>query len=160
MQWILDWTIASKKQGCRFDPGPLCVEFACYPCAFMDSLWVLRLPSTVRKHACENSRLSLCVHAHVKTRNCHLIRGVTLPLPPDSWERLHQTLQVCSMQTLNSVVSANILLHSDGIYTVCLLYTGLTFIYVLFISGCIMVLIEAFIKTFSLNTISDVELKA
>ena len=47
-------TVASQQEGSRFDPhlGPFCVEFVCSPRVCVGSLWVLRLPPTVQKHAC------------------------------------------------------------------------------------------------------------
>ena len=43
-------TIASQQEGSRFNSRlrPFCVEFACSPRVCIGSLWVLRLPPTVK----------------------------------------------------------------------------------------------------------------
>ena len=62
-KWHITWgaahgvvvsTVTSQQEGSRFNshPGPFCVEFACSPRVCVGSLWVLRLPATVQKHAC------------------------------------------------------------------------------------------------------------
>ena len=47
---------ASQQEGSGFDStgglGSFCVEFACSPRVFVGSLWVLRLPPTLQRHAC------------------------------------------------------------------------------------------------------------
>ena len=52
--YVVVSTVASQQEGSRFSSqlGPFCVEFACSPRVYMGSLWILRLPSTVQKHAC------------------------------------------------------------------------------------------------------------
>lgn len=60
------------------------------------------------------------------------------------------------------MLSATILSYSEGIYSMCLLFIGVTFNYVLFISGSITCLWhKIFFKDFSLlRYISGIELKA